>query len=101
MSERTDYTYFASGSNHSGEIDGFCVLGAPYGVAVQSINEDGLQAIEQALLRPAQGHAPCLGRRQARHPRESALRKALKRAEERANVVACIRDRIEKCRGER
>lgn len=41
------YTYFASGSNHSGEIDGFCVLNAPYGVAVQSINEDGLAAIEE------------------------------------------------------
>jgi hypothetical protein len=40
------FTYFASGSNHAGEIEGFTILGAPLGVAVHELNEESLAALE-------------------------------------------------------
>lgn len=39
-------TYFASGSNHAGEIAGWASIGAPIGVAVNELNEAAIQALE-------------------------------------------------------
>lgn len=39
-------TYFASGSNHAGEIQGFANLGHPVGVTADKLNEAAIQAVE-------------------------------------------------------
>ena len=41
-------TYFASGTNHPGEIRGFDALGQPIGVSAVEVGEDGLRALERA-----------------------------------------------------
>jgi hypothetical protein len=39
-------TYFHSGSNHAGEIEGWAGIGAPIGVAVNELNADALDALK-------------------------------------------------------
>lgn len=39
-------TYFHSGSNHAGEIEGWASIGAPIGVAVNELRSEALQALK-------------------------------------------------------
>lgn len=45
--ERRFRGYFASGSNHAGEIAGLAAIGCPVGVAVHEVNEAALQELEK------------------------------------------------------